>query len=206
MMVVRSLFRCLALLSLLMALILPVAWLSHAETAAPKARLDAALRHALETVRRCNVEDARTANALHLYLAIEDYFRPAYIRRFEFILERVGSALGISFVQTLGVGQISRRVYLEVANDGVVRPHSADQWALSVENDCLSLAILKTYADRKNVTCDNDKPQCEIVLACFWHTGKNEACGGGVRDQAYLGNVRTAFLRLRKLGQGSSQL
>lgn len=188
------------LVSLLTAFIVPVAWISRAQIDGPSARLDAALRHAQETVKRCRVVDAREAAALHVYLAIEDYFRPAYLRNLEFMVERLGSALGVNVVRTLGVGQISRATYLGVMNGDAAASRQADQWASSVRDDCLSIAILVAYASQRKMACDGEDPGCEIALVCLWHTGKADGCRGNMLDEAYLSNALATLVRLRKAG------
>lgn len=205
MIVVRSMLRLLLVSAAIAALVVSAASLSYLEMEHPGRRLDSALNRGREIVEKCGATiDPRMRRALHVYLGIEDFFRPAYVRKLEFVLAGLGTAVGLNPVSTLGVGQIARQTYVSAVQSAHLEA-GAREWTEGLADDCLSVAVLQAYARQSNVSCDADEATCTVHLACFWHTGRDDGCGGKPQDRAYLENAVTAYLRSKRSDQASTQ-
>jgi hypothetical protein len=202
----RSMLRLLLVSAAIAALIVSAASLSYLEMEQPGKRLDSALDRGREIIEKCGATiDPRMKRALHVYLGIEDFFRPAYVRKLEFALAGLGAALGLDPVSTLGVGQIARQTYITAVRNADLEAGAAREWTEGLADDCLSVAVLQAVARQSNVSCDADDVTCTVHLACFWHTGRDDGCSGKPQDRAYLENSVTAYLRSKRSDQASAQ-
>lgn len=135
--------------------------------------------------------------ALITYLAVEDYFRPPWVRRLESWLASVAARLGIKLIGTLGVGQISLEKYLEArAND--LNGNSAaqlTQWISDLQSDCANVSVLRDLAQRNGLSCAGGDSACAVLYVCFWHTGKPDSCREA-RHQSYLSNIMIAHSKV----------
>jgi hypothetical protein len=198
--------RLLLVSAAIAALVVAAASLSYLEMEHPGKRLDSALNRGREIIEKCGATiDPRMKRALHVYLGIEDFFRPAYVRKLEFVLARFGTAVGLNPVSTLGVGQIARQTYVSAVQNADLEAGAAREWTEGLADDCLSVAVLQAYARQNNVSCDTDDVTCTIHLACFWHTGRDDGCSGKPQDRAYFENSVTAYLRSKRSDQASTQ-
>jgi hypothetical protein len=204
--VIRSVVRLLAVSATVAALVVLLASLSHLEMEYPSKRLDSALGRSREIVEKCGAAiDPRMKRALHVYLGIEDFFRPAYVRQLEFVVARLGTAVGLNPVNTLGVGQITRQTYLSAIQNADPKAGATRDWTEGLADDCLSVAVLQAYARQGNISCAGDEAACTIHLACFWHTGRDEGCSAKPQDRAYFENSIAAYLRSKRSDQASTQ-
>jgi hypothetical protein len=198
--------RLLLVSATIAALVAALASLSHLEMEHPGKRLDSALSRSREIIEKCGATiDPRMKRALQVYLGIEDFFRPAYVRKLEFLLARFGTAVGLNPVSTLGVGQIARQTYIAAVQYADPEAGAVREWTDGLADDCLSVAVLQAYARQSNVSCDKDDVTCTIHLACFWHTGRDDGCSGKPRYRAYFENSVTAHLRSKRSDQAFTQ-
>ncbi len=157
------------------------------------ARADAAIDVCASTVH------PETRDALRIYLAIEDFFRPSYVRAAEFLLARAGAWVGVDIVATVGIGQISRQTYLSVAQDGALAGGDGQAWPGSLRDDCKSIAVLQLYAEKHGVSCRGGDVECVVLLACFWHTGRMDSCSETKADRSYLADLLTTKQRISRV-------
>jgi hypothetical protein len=170
--------------------------LFRVDVATPSARLDAAIVRSGAALDACkSVVRPEARPALRIYLAIEEFFRPAYLRVGEFIGARIGAWVGLEVVNTLGIGQISRKTYLAVADDGRLGSGGEQEWLARLQDDCANIAVLQLYADKNDVSCSENPTQCMVLLACFWHTGRADSCAMRKGDISYLANLLTTSER-----------
>ena len=140
-------------------------------------------------------------NALMVYLAIEDYYRPKEIRLLEFLLASTTTHLGFSIASTLGIGQISEATFVS-AQDVVTSSTDAKRnWIASAANDCESVAILQAYARKKEIACKEQGFGCALYLSCFWHTGRRDSCLHRYEDRQYAENVALSYSRIAPSNQ-----
>lgn len=175
-------------------------WLFGADVAAPAARLDRAIARSDAALDACSSSVRPEARrALRIYLAIEDFFRPPHVRAGEFLVARIGASVGLNFVETLGIGQISRRTYLSVAQGSRSDDDREPGWPARLQDDCANIAVLQLYADQQGVSCSGGPAQCTVLLACFWHTGRTDSCSARLDDRSYLANLLTTSVRITQL-------
>lgn len=191
-------------------LLLLLGGLFQSNLAEPSARLDAAIVRSDAALDACNsVVRPEARQALRTYLAIEAFFRPAYLRAAEFIGARIGAWVGVEVVDTLGIGQISRKTYLSVAGAWLGNGRE-QEWSTRLRDDCTNIAVLQSYADKNGLSCSGGSAQCMVLLACFWHTGRPDSCAARKGDLSYLANLLTTNeridlldLRVAQSSQGS---
>jgi len=172
--------------------VLAVGSLAREETHYSAFRMRDALQVARQVADGCSGDvQSGTRAALITYLAIEDYFRPPYIREFEFLLASLGSHLGIRMVKTIGIGQISFETYLTVRSDYVHNNYVEllMQWISELKNDCKNVLVLAASLQKNGLVCAKDDIMCSLMCACFWHTGKSDNCLWEAKYEAYLKNV-----------------
>ncbi len=170
------------------------------DVAAPSARLDAAIVRSDAALDACMpVVRPEARQALRIYLAVEEFFRPPYLRVGEFIGARIGARVGLEVVDTLGIGQISRKTYVSVARDGWFGNGGEREWLIHLQDDCANIAVLQSYADKNGVSCSGSPTQCTVLLACFWHTGRVDSCAARRSDVSYLANLLTTSERVDRL-------
>jgi hypothetical protein len=187
-------------------LVILLGGLFRVDVAAPSARLDAAIVRSGAALDACkSVVHPEARPALRIYLAIEEFFRPTYLRIGEFIGARIGTWVGLEVVNTLGIGQISRKTYLAVAADGRLSSDGEQEWLARLQDDCANVAVLQLYADKNGVSCSGNPTQCMVLLACFWHTGRADSCAIRKGDISYLGNLLTTSERVDLLDLKSAQ-
>lgn len=196
--IVPALLRV-ATVSLVAILSVLLGWLFKSEVGSRAAQLDTAIARSGAAIDACaSTVRPETREALRIYLAIEDFFRPTYMRAAEFLVARAGAWIGMDPVGTLGIGQISRQTYLSVAQDGGFTD-DAEGWPDSLRDDCASIAVLQLYADKHEVSCSGGAVQCAALLACFWHTGRPDSCAERRDDRSYLANVLTTNERISRV-------
>ena len=187
-------------------LVLLLGSLFQVDLAAPSARLDTAIVRSDAALDTCkSVVRAEAKHALRTYLAIEEFFRPPYLRVGEFIGEWIGARVGMEVVDTLGIGQISRKTYLSVARDTWIGGGGEQGWSTVLRDDCVNIAVLQSYADKNGVSCSGTPTQCMVLLACFWHTGRADGCAARKSDLSYLANLLTTNERGDQLDLRSAQ-
>lgn len=170
------------------------------DVASPSARLDAAIGRSDAALDACtSVVRPEARQALRNYLAIEGFFRPSYLRAGEFIGARIGAWVGLEIVDTVGIGQISRKTYVSVAHDGRFGNGGEREWSSYLQDDCANIAILESYAEKNGVSCSGSPTQCMVLLACFWHTGRADGCAARQSDMTYLANLLTTSERADQL-------
>jgi hypothetical protein len=180
----------LAAVSLAAMLAVSLGWLFASDVGSPAARLDGAIARSNAAIDACaSTVHPEKRDGLQAYLAIEDFFRPAYARAAEFLLARIGARVGLDPVATLGIAQISRQTYLSIVEDGGVAAGEGQGWPGSLRDDCTSIAVLQLYADKHGVSCNGGDVQCAVLFACFWHTGRADSCAKRKDDLAYLANL-----------------
>lgn len=187
-------------------LVMLLGGLFRVDVAAPSARLDAAIARSGAALDACESEVRPEARpALRIYLAIEEFFRPTYLRVGEFIGARIGAWVGLDLVNTLGIGQISRKTYLAVAADGRFGSDGEQDWLARLQDDCANIAVLQLYADKNGVSCSGNPTQCVVLLSCFWHTGLADSCTIRKGDISYLANLLTTVERVNLLDSKSAR-
>jgi hypothetical protein len=194
---VNSIGRLFAVSGLLLVCLTCLGWLFHFEMERPAARLDSAVRQSERVLEACaSSVSSDMRDGLQVYLAIEDFFRPAEIRRLEFWFASAGAFLGLDIVGSLGIAQISRETYASTREPEVSAADSTRRWIASLTDDCKSLAILREHAKRHHVACRESGLRCALYLACFWHTGRPDSCLQRSRDRAYLDDVVASYSKI----------
>ncbi len=195
----RSLSRAAVVVLALFVCIFGVGTLSRQETLHNSPfRLSDALSNARDVGDECKDHVAPGMRAaLITYLAVEDYFRPPWLRRLEFWLASAAARLGIRIIGTLGVGQISLEKYLEVrAGDPNGTPSTQlTQWISDLQSDCANVSVLRDLAQRNGLSCVGGDSACAVLHVCFWHTGKPDSCREA-RHQSYLSNIMIAHSKV----------
>jgi hypothetical protein len=168
--------------------------LSREEIHYSLSRFPSALRSARNVTDRClSVADARIRLPIISYLTVEEYFRPAYLRKIEYWLSSLDSFFGTRFIRTIGVGQISLQTYLTARPDD----QSGDEterrrWITNLRDDCQNVAVLQEYAAQQGLQCASPDVFCSLLHACFWHTGRRDRCMQNTSDNDYFENIVTA--------------
>jgi hypothetical protein len=192
--------RRVAAVSLAAMLAVLLGWFLRSEVGSPTVQLDAAIARSRAAIDGCAFAvQPETRNALRIYLAIEDFFRPTHVRAAEFLLARAGALVGVDPVTTVGIGQISRKTYLSVARDGGFTAGEGQGWPDGLRDDCTNIAVLQLYADKHGVSCTGGTVQCVVLLACFWHTGRADSCAERTDDSSYLANLLTTKERISRI-------
>lgn len=187
-------------------LVMLLGGLFRVDVATPSARLDAAIVRSGVALDACkSVVRPEARPALRIYLAIEEFFRPAYLRAGEFVGARIGAWVGLEVVTTLGIGQISRKTYLAVTDDGRLDSGGEQEWLVRLQDDCANITVLQLYAHKSGLSCSGNPTQCMVLLACFWHTGRTDSCAVRKDDISYLANLLTTSERVDLLDLKSAQ-
>jgi hypothetical protein len=161
-------------------------------------RLNDALSNARHLGDQCKADLAPGMQAaLITYLAVEDYFRPYWVRRLEFWLAAAAARLGIRVVGTIGVGQISLETYLRVrANDPNENPAAQlTRWISDLQNDCENVSVLHELVKRNGLTCSLSDFACSVLYVCLWHTGESDGCREA-KLTPYLDNVMITYSKV----------
>jgi hypothetical protein len=173
--------------------------LSRQEISYSESRLNDTVDSAWNVVNKCGHEvEPRMRVALITYLAVEDYFRPAFVRRLEFLLASVGAHIGIRPVGTIGIGQISLDTYLAARSDNRNRDAAEQRknWIIDLQNDCENVSILLETVNNARLSCSSSAFVCSMLDICVWHTGKPDRCWEA-KYRPYLEDVAITYRKVR---------
>jgi hypothetical protein len=193
----RSIFRAVLGSTILLVCLVFLGWLFHAEMDRTTKRLGFSLARSQEVLRTCNADaglDLR--DALLVYLAIEDYFRPAEIRRLEFWLAAGAVQIPVTIVKTLGIGQISKQTFVSTRDAVRSDADSTQDWIKSARDDCQNVTILQAYAKNNQIECNESGLPCILYLTCFWHAGRRDSCLRRYQDRGYAEDVAASYSRI----------
>lgn len=151
------------------------------------------LRESENLENRCSIgrirEDDLDWRVIVIYIAIEDYNRPAWIRQLEFIIAKVAAFWGMQPIKTIGIGQVSLTSFISAFpayREFAFRQQLA-AWIRQLTDDCNSVEIIKLLIS--NIYHENDKKNQEEDLLqkiCFLHTGYSDQCVHDIRHRRYV--------------------
>lgn len=199
MIVFKPLARLLAAFAALSLFVFAFGYLSRYELNRPSAALTSAIDASSKVVDRCDSDVTLAMRAkLVTYLAIEDYFRPAALRKIEFLVAALGAQFGMQPVRTIGIGQIAYTTYVNAHAGGTEGSAaiSLKEWIDGLQDNCTNIRVLEKIAEEEAVQCAATEFVCFISSICLWHTGSFKACLQDTKYQAYVGDVVTTYAQL----------
>ena len=197
MIVFRRVARSLTAFATLTAFVFAFGYFSRYEFNRPSAALATAIDASSRVVDRCHPGVTSSMRSkLITYLAIEDYFRPAPLRKIEFMIAGLGAEIGVQPIQTIGIGQIAYKTYVEGRNVDTEASDSVTlrKWIDGLRDDCNNVRILENIAEQAR--CSATEFACLLSSICLWHTGSSNACLQEMKYQDYVSNIITTYALL----------